>query len=157
MSWFNESEPKKQPIEVTFDRVIRIIKDSWGFNGNDEDAGKFYCYVNGVPMRFDGSSLPFAVYVNVTLFEHELDPERFDEALAWANGHNFGTHFTQATVGKTDGKVILAIDAPVLTEAGLTDEQLEQSLDVAVSAALNASKSYLEKFGFDLPEGFNAE
>lgn len=154
MAWFDKDDSQPQPTAVTHARVLKVIKENFGFSGNDEDEGKFYCYVNGVPVRFDSEPLPFAVYVNASLFEATLPDSRYAEMREWCNDVNYETHFVQCVARRTeDNDVTLTIDSAFVTEQGQTDAQLESSLDLALTAVLQTAKKYYEDFKLELPDG----
>lgn len=154
MAWFKDTD-EDTPTPVTADRVLDVVKNQLEFQGNDEDEGKFYCYVNGIPVRFDTSPLNFAYYINTSMFEHALPGDRYGDLLKWVSEFNFNTHFLHTYVVRReeDNSVMLCADAPVIVEAGMTDRQLRSSLEHALSGLIVCGTRFCEDFGLQLDAG----
>ncbi|MBN9644581.1 YbjN domain-containing protein [Corynebacterium mendelii] len=153
MAWFNnDNNDAVAPAQLTPDRMTALLK-KLEFEGNDSEPGMFYCYVNGAPIRFDATKTPFALLINVSLFEHKLPPERHDELKLFCNDFNLRTYYVHAfvTEDSDDGQLIACADSQVLAgDPGLTQEQFEEAFDTALVGVIRFAEAYCEHFGFTL-------
>lgn len=137
--------------DVTGERIFDTVQSFFGFNGTiSEDGDKFFCLINGVPTRYDVTPLPFGCYINVMLFENRLPASEHARFMDWVATYNERTHFVTTYVVPTDEGEIFSADSFVLTEAGLTDEELQAALGLALEATQRAALSFCQEFGIEV-------
>lgn len=152
MAWFDDDNDGDRAGQLTPERMTQVLK-KLEFEGNDSEPGLFYCYVNGVPMRFDATKTPFAILVNGSLFEFKLPADREEELKLFCNNFNLNTYYVHAFTTKdsdTD-EIILCADSPILAgDAGLTQKQFEDAFDTAIVGVIRFAEQFCEQYGFHL-------
>ncbi|MBN9643958.1 YbjN domain-containing protein [Corynebacterium mendelii] len=137
---------------LSWPRMMALVT-AFGFEGNDTEDNRFYAFVNGAPLRFDGTTAPDALLVNTTLFDYQLPVDRCDEVLAFVNGFNATTYYVHAAAvtDHADGTVTAVADCPIFAPAGLDDLQLQEMMERAITGCVEFAGRYCTHFGFTDP------
>ncbi|MBV7295662.1 YbjN domain-containing protein [Corynebacterium sp. TAE3-ERU12] len=122
-------------IAADLGKPERVREDSWTVYVDNIDVD----ISDGDPDFFEASVLPLA---------NCLPAERYDDLLEWANEYNRDVVLGVAHPDRVDdGDVFMAFDLSVPTGAGITDEQLADYIDAAVTVLVDAAQQYCADFG----------
>ena len=145
MAWFNETDAADKPTPVTPERFAAALsRQELTFSRDDDGSARFYCIINDLPVSFDATG-ENTIVINVGIFER-LDAAQANEVLNWVTAYNAATHFTSATQNVDDQGTFIFADTPIYTAAGLTDKQLDDQLELALSASLRTLQHYCTDF-----------
>lgn len=156
MAWFKRDKAEseevvsdQQPTPLTFERIAQIMTaKGWHFETKD---GHYYAFFESfatvIEPHEEGALL--SVYSWSTgAFDSK---DRLPEALEWANQWNENTLFgTARPFIDDDGDIMMRVDTVHLTNKGVTDEQLELLLDVAIDVNISAIKAYIEALNLEI-------
>lgn len=150
MSWFKKKDPGAQAATppVTFARVLAALKQMGYPLERDADSPMATCNFNGYPVRFhaaaDGDLTYFTVNAAAGLVvEDKAGRNTWETAFAWANAWNENSFFGTASIlGDAPADHFVIVDVSVPCGAGLSDQQLRDWLDLALTAALQACDDY---------------
>lgn len=156
MAWFNESSEKSDTTQdelqpITFERLRALMtRQGWNVGVPDdiENPRFVYGYFDGVYTVFSNEIDDCILVSSFGVGPLELPLNRFEEAVMWAAQHNLATNFGTVFFAPDEDKgvVRLKVDTPVLCSIGVTDEQLDTWVNVALSANIATVQRYAEAF-----------
>ncbi|WP_175954146.1 YbjN domain-containing protein [Schaalia sp. Marseille-Q2122] len=152
--WFkkkDEASDGPTPTPVTFERIGQSLSRlEWHYEADETYYRAFFDGYATVFECSDSGNL-FSVYSwSSGYFDGE---HRFPEALQWASQWNANTLFGTARPYMDEDKdVIMRVDTSFLCGAGLTDEQLDEFLQIAVACNVQAIEKYVGDLGLERRE-----
>ena len=154
MAWFKSKTAAEAPTPVTPERIeAALARQELTVDRADDGAPRFYCIINGFPVIVD-ASFPFAVVFSASTFER-LPVEREEEVLGWAKTVNAGTHFVTTVKNVDDDGIYAAADGMLFIEGGLTEEQLDEQIELMLVGTLSTMGNFCQEF--DLEPGTPGE
>ena len=154
MAWFKSKKAVDAPTPVTPERVeAALARQELTADRAEDGAPRFYCIINGFPVIVD-VSFDFAVVLSASTFER-LPAEREEEVLGWAKMVNAGTHFVTTVKNVDEDGIYAAADGMLFTGGGLTDEQLDEQMELMLVGTLSTMGNFCQEF--DLEPGTPGE
>ncbi|MEZ2189908.1 YbjN domain-containing protein [Corynebacterium sp. CCM 9204] len=145
MAWFKSKGAVDAPTPVTPERLeAALSRQEITADRADDGAPRFYCFINGFPVVFD-ASFDFSVVVSAATFER-LSESREEEVLGWVKSANADTHFVTTVQNRDENGVFVAADGAIFTSQGLTDEQLDDQLELMLVGVLSTMSRFYEEF-----------
>ena len=148
MAWFKSKTAADAPTPVTPERIgAALARQELTVDRADDGAPRFYCIINGFPVIVD-ASFDFAVVFSASTFER-LPVEREEEVLGWAKMVNAGTHFVTTVKNVDDDGIYAAADGTIFTDGGLTDEQLDEQMELILVGILSTMGNFCQEFDLE--------
>lgn len=153
MAWFSVDKETNSTPAFNFDRLLAALeRQDWNFDKDSE--GNTVCHSG-----FDGFYTVFALEsegVVLSIYSWSsgavLGEEKFSEALAWAANWNKETIFgTARPFVDEDNDMLMRVDCSFILEAGVSDEQLDEYLNVGTMCNTQALEKYCEDMGIPRP------
>ncbi|RRC96315.1 YbjN domain-containing protein [Schaalia canis] len=147
--WFRKkADAAEVTMPVTLDRLEEAMKrKEWSYERHENYLSSIFESF-GTVIELGSENRFFSVYVWSSAYYD--DGSRFDEALAWAEQWNENTIFgTARPYVDDDGDLMMRVDTSMLTLSGLSDEQLDEFLDIAIACGVQAVDAYVKDLGIE--------
>lgn len=147
--WFRKkTDAADVTMPVTLDRLEEAMKrQDWSYERHENYINSFFEGFATV-IESDADERFFSVYVWSSA--HYDNGDRFDDALAWAEQWNENTIFgTARPYIDDDGDLMMRIDTSMLTLSGLSDEQLDEFLQIAIACNVQGMEAYVKDLGIE--------
>lgn len=149
MAWIKsrkESAPLPEPYSL--DRLRESLERSNinYANGPEESPNIYVSFFDNYFVVFSAEFEHHFLLVSAFSTGATLPPERYNDAVNWANQWNRDTIFGTALpyLEESNGQVTLRVDCAFQVEEGVTDEQLDHFIETALSCNLQCVSKYVE-------------
>lgn len=151
MAWFKSRAKTAEPTPVDFVRIMRAVEDIGYRMTKDPERPVADALFNGFPVRIHAAEESQIVVLTVqgaagNLSDNPRGLGSWQEAWQWANDWNartlYGTAWVMGEEGDSPEDQYVMIDVSIPVGPGLSDEQLQDWLQMAFSCVVQGCESF---------------